>query len=355
VGAEGRRHASSLVTSAHAAPKVVVLGAGISGLLAARDLQQAGASVVVIDKARGVGGRLATRRLGEGVADHGAQFFTARTEAFAAELAGWLADGVAAPGFSGVLGAAGIVADDGELRYRGVPAMTGIAKHLARSLDVRLRHRATGIHHDGRRWHIDLDLGLAADTDGSGTDLLAADALVLTTPAPQLLELLDPAALDAVDRLALESIAYDPCIAVMVAVDAPDPLHLAPVGARRPSSEPLAWVADNQVKGISATPTITIHAGPETSRQLWDLTDEAVVEALTTPAGLDPASIQAASVQRWRYAHAAAWHPATHLALRTPVPAVVAGDAFGASGRVEGASISGLSAARHLGEQLALG
>ena len=42
----------------------IVVGAGISGLLAAHELRNAGWHVTVLDKGRGVGGRMATRRLG---------------------------------------------------------------------------------------------------------------------------------------------------------------------------------------------------------------------------------------------------------------------------------------------------
>ncbi len=56
------------------------------GLVAARRLSDArlggGADVVIVDKGRSVGGRLATRRIGSATVDHGAQFFTVRTPAF---------------------------------------------------------------------------------------------------------------------------------------------------------------------------------------------------------------------------------------------------------------------------------
>ena len=45
-------------------PVVVVVGAGIAGLTAARSLVESGAGVIVVDKSRGVGGRMATRRIG---------------------------------------------------------------------------------------------------------------------------------------------------------------------------------------------------------------------------------------------------------------------------------------------------
>ena len=61
----------------------VVIGAGIAGLCAAEQLVAAGRHVVVLDKARGIGGRMATRRVGAAVCDHGAQFFTVRGADFA--------------------------------------------------------------------------------------------------------------------------------------------------------------------------------------------------------------------------------------------------------------------------------
>jgi renalase len=74
---------------------ISIIGAGLSGLMAAHALTRAGARVTVLDKGRSVGGRLATRRIGGGHADHGAQFFTVRTSAFAAHVQEWVSDGVA--------------------------------------------------------------------------------------------------------------------------------------------------------------------------------------------------------------------------------------------------------------------
>lgn len=52
----------------------VVVGAGFSGLILAQRLKKAGQEVLVLDKAKSVGGRMATRRDGDATFDHGAQF-----------------------------------------------------------------------------------------------------------------------------------------------------------------------------------------------------------------------------------------------------------------------------------------
>ena len=51
--------------------EIAIVGAGIAGLSCARKLQQAGHEVIIVDKSRGLGGRLATRRLAGTHADHG--------------------------------------------------------------------------------------------------------------------------------------------------------------------------------------------------------------------------------------------------------------------------------------------
>lgn len=80
--------------------KVGVIGAGMAGLACAQALTGAGFGVVVIDKGRGAGGRMSSRRLatslGEVSFDHGAQYFTARTPEFVAQVRRWASDGTVA-------------------------------------------------------------------------------------------------------------------------------------------------------------------------------------------------------------------------------------------------------------------
>ena len=63
--------------------RVAIVGAGMSGLAAARALGERDVEVVVLEKARRPGGRLATAELAGGArADIGAQFFTVRSARF---------------------------------------------------------------------------------------------------------------------------------------------------------------------------------------------------------------------------------------------------------------------------------
>ena len=65
---------------------VLVIGSGMTGIACARKLHAAGLDVLVLDKGRGIGGRMATRRVevnGQTICfDHGAQYVTARATGF---------------------------------------------------------------------------------------------------------------------------------------------------------------------------------------------------------------------------------------------------------------------------------
>ena len=310
----------------------LVLGAGIAGLLAARTLRDAGWRVAVVDKGRGVGGRMATRRVGEARCDHGAQFFTCRDPAFAALVATWTAAGAATEWYRGV----GDPAAAGHARHRGVPGMTAVPKRLAADLDVRLGVRVVALAAGPDGW--------LAHLDGGGT--LAARGVVASAPVPQTLALLDAAgtALPAAVRAALDEVAYDPCLAVLARLARPS--GLAAPGAVPLDDGPLRWIADNQVKGVSAVPALTLHASVAFSREHFDAAEDVIVPALLAAARTH-ADIAVAEVQvhRWRYAEPTRGPAERCVASALPAPIVCCGDAFGAP-RVEGAALSGLAAGR---------
>lgn len=307
-------------------PDVLIVGAGLSGLAAARALRDHGVSTIVLDKGRGVGGRMATRRLSDGtIADHGAQFFTARDPRFFALVEQWLRAGEASEwsrGFEEPF--------DGHPRYRGVRSMNALAKQLATGLDVRLQTRVQRVH---RRAH-----GFEVECEGEGGALLRSAQVLLTAPVPQSLELYPEGANDV-----LRAIDYERCLAVMVRLARPSRLR-AP-GVKRFSSGPLAWIADNQKKGISAAPCLTIHAGAEFSLRHWDEDRRTVGHELLRLAGewIDGAVLDF-EVHGWRYATPLTVLPERCVTLSREPLALLAGDACGGP-RVEGAVLSGWAAA----------
>jgi renalase len=315
----------------------VVVGAGVSGLIAARHLSDS-CDVVVVDKGRKVGGRLASRRIGDATFDHGAQFITTHTPEFAEIVAGWERAGVAGPWFEGRIDPEGVVDPDGHTRFRGVATMRAIAEHLAEGLDVRDFTQVVAVERSDAGWRIRL---------GDDTTL-DADAVILTAPVPQSLALLAAGAvqLSADDTRALQAIRYDPCLAALVALDGPSGLD--DPGAINPSSGPIDWMADNQLKGASTVPAVTLHASADFSRTYWDASDEVVLTELLNAAGLSARPLaDQFHVQRWRFARPTTLHPERCLVALGLPPLVFAGDAFGGA-KVEGAALSGTAASDSL-------
>jgi predicted NAD/FAD-dependent oxidoreductase len=323
---------------------VVVIGAGISGLLAARILQSHGFSVKVLDKGRGVGGRMATRRTDQGVFDHGAQFFTVRDRRFGALVEAWREAGVVQPWANGFALPDGSSKNQDLTRYRGVSGMTAVPKHLAQDLDLQLRTRAISVHSEAEGWTVNTE----------ARESIRCRALILTPPVPQSLQLLaaGEVALPAQLRNSLEQIDYAPCLALLV--DLPQASRVPEPGGLWLSGEPVSWMADNQRKGVSSFPgaAVTIHAGPEFSRKHWDTSEPEVTKALLAAIepwlGSNPVRTQ---LHRWRYSQPLRTYPERCLTVTDPAPLAFAGDAFGGP-RVEGAALSGLAAGDKLAEIL---
>lgn len=309
----------------------LIIGAGISGLTTACQLRRHGFSVTLLDKGRGVGGRMATRRWDNAQLDHGAQYFSARDPRFQAETHQWLRLGLVREWFT----------VDGEPRYFAPRGMSSIPKHLAASLDIHTATRVTALRPHSAGWLVTTDTGAEWQ----------ASAVVLTAPVPQSLALcsafqheLPPAAL-----ITLHSLRYDPCLALLVRLHASSAIP-AP-GCLRLSSDVLAWAADNSQKGISPPApgaALTLHATPAFSATHWDSPQDDVASAMLAAA--QPflgSSVAAWQLHRWRFAQP---NPALNsgcLRVDAPAPLVFSGDAFSAP-RIEGAYLSGLAAAHAL-------
>jgi predicted NAD/FAD-dependent oxidoreductase len=310
---------------------VLVVGAGISGLAAARRLQAAGRRVTVVDKGRSVGGRLATRRISGARVDHGAQFFTQRGPEMAALL-----DELRAAG-SVHTWCRGFAEPDGHPRYVMAEGMTALAKHLARDLtDVQVGRPVERVERRDSGWSLHLDDGTC----------LTGVAVLLTAPLPQSLELLDRGGveLDAGIRPELDAIDYDAALAVLVVLDGPS--ALPPPGAVQLDRGPFTFVADNRAKGISPRPALTLHTSPEVAARRWDEDDAALLEDLLDAAApwIGDAGVVEAQLKRWRYAAPRrTWPEPCCVAVDGVEPLVFAGDAFDGP-RIEGAYRSGLAA-----------
>ena len=172
----------------------------MAGIACARRLRSAGINARLIDKGRGIGGRVATRRAnvdGKQLSfDHGTQYLdqSEDTAMIAALTPGAVAPWAISPDHK---------------RLVGTPEMTSLPKALAQGLDVTLNTRVTHLIERDTYWDIETDQGATR-----------ASHLVITTPAPQIAPLIGTTH-PLVERVSLAQMA--PCLTLMAGFDADTP------------------------------------------------------------------------------------------------------------------------------------
>lgn len=305
---------------------VLVLGSGVAGLTAARELQGRGVHAAVLDKGRRPGGRMATRELPGGRrADHGAQFFTVRGEELGERLRGWLAAGAAS------LWCNGFQRPDGHPRYAAPGGMAALAEHLASGLDVRQSVHVRSLRRRAGVWRADWAAAHGVPAGGAH-----APRVIVTAPLPQARALLDGED--------VPPLAYEPVVALLLGLDAAGAVP-APGGVQLRDDPTWTWVADNAAKGASPLPSLTLHTRSDLAHTLLECDPPEVLERLLGAA--EPwtggARVVSAQTHGWRYATPRETLPGRCLPLAGG-SAILAGDAF-AGARVEGALLSGLAAA----------
>ncbi len=318
--------------------QVAIVGAGIAGLACARRLNAAGADVRVFDKARGPGGRLATRRGDGWQADIGAQYFTVRDTAFAEAVAAWAEAGAVARWAAAPvrLERGSVTAsDDGRARWVGVPRMSALTRHLAEGLDVAHGRRIDAIEH-GADWRL---------RDHEGSTHGPFDTVAVALPAPQAAPLLRPAAPALADRA--DAIFMNGCCAAVPALDQPGPAFDAAFVA----DHPLRWIARDASKpGRDDSATWVAHAAPDWSDPRLDWAPTTALPALVSlfadATGLATEAVRGLAAHKWRYSQSPVPDAASFLFDAT--------SGIGACGdwcngnRVEGAWTSGHHLAGHL-------
>ncbi len=330
---------------------VIVVGAGLAGLAAARDLQNAGFSVVVLEKSRGVGGRCATKRLpvGDSMAriDHGAQFFTARGEKLQKLVIKLEYSGVVQAWTRGfpkltVRGLEPRAA--GHTRYVCKDGMNALAKAFVEDaeglpLEVVPNALVSAVFPSHLGWSAVLENG----------EIYQARSLIVNAPAPQALALtrssLQPQTLQA-----LENVQFNPCWALMIALETQPDISWQGLEIEH---DVLEWAAlDSSKRNAGSLPTLVLHATADWSQTHLEQSPEVVAAPMLKAAQrllgdwVKPAAMLA---HRWRYAKPSLTHPEPFLAQDN---LVFCGDWCTSNhSRIEAALESGWSAAKHLLEQ----
>ncbi len=320
-------------------PRVAVVGAGISGLACARVLHDHGVPVVVFDAATEPGGRSRGRAWGGASIDPGAQFFTARAEAFRRHVESWVCDGVVTPWTARFA-----ELDGGDLRattprhprYVGCGDMGALARHLATGLDLRPGQAVEALVPVEGGWRLSLGDGPPEHADRVVLALPPAEARPLLSAAPGSRAMTDEA--DGAEMV--------PCAGLLLRFDAPPPVAFDAVRVR--GDGPLAWLArDSSKPGRAPGARWVAHATPAWSaahrHRPDDHTQAALLEAVC--ATLGAAAPAQAQLVRWSAARPRADHPpGPPCRMADDGRLGLCGDWLGGA-RVEGAWRSGVALA----------
>jgi predicted NAD/FAD-dependent oxidoreductase len=340
--------------------KIAVVGAGISGLSAGRELANAGHEVLVFEKSGGYGGRLATRYAGKDQSqklDHGVPFFTAEKPEFKKFieelkekniLTTW--DG----NFAERDKAGRITSSEiGNQYYIATGGMNKIGKYLGRNLDIRLNEKVGGLTHIGenrtkkRSWMLNFP---TARTE-------SADAVIIAAPARQAYAMLNTT-IDEIETLKLvreiDEVEYESQYSLMVGFEKND---IPDWNALECDDEIINWISNESTKRSINANNLVIHTTSAFAKKhLYtdrDKIKETILDQLSTILGGWAALPDWSQLHLWRYSRAINPLPYDYMEIKgNDTPLALVGSYMNGNS-VESAYLSGLQLGRHWVEQFA--
>jgi len=345
--------------------EVAIVGAGLAGLIAAQRLHQSGYQVIVLEKSRGLGGRVATRRLPETSADHGLPYLSSLGPLShqwlsrlhdRGDLHCWLT-ALHQWDASGSLTARSLPPD--QQGYIAVEGMSTIAHSLAEGLTIWRNRQVVAMAWENSVWRITLASGrYPSDLPLS----LIAKALLLAIPAPQAYDLISPLIAEGLvpeDLAVLAQVTYQPCLTTIVgypnlAAEMSLPWRTVAFSDHADLALTL-W--DSSKRSQTSATLLVLHSTPTFAAAHLEAADlqlpgRLLIQAAAQTLGSwinDPAWVQ---VHRWRYARPDQTLAVPYLASTAPGLLVCGGDWCGGQG-VESALASGFAAAGWVNQQLA--
>ena len=303
----------------------IIVGAGLSGLIAAHRLQQNGKKVLLLEKSKGLGGRMATRRDENATFDHGAQFFkVSRQYEEPKNYLGFIEDSCKKnwlqPWFE----------NEKSLYLAAQGGLTTLAKNLALGLEIKKEQKVVKITQHSASLEVACESG----------QQFVCDQLILSAPLPQSLELLKASQISYDSQL--EAVVYAKALIGL--------LELAENWSKAPYlesvNENIFSISEQKSKAVSSATALTLTMSPAFSETHFAKSDDEILiliqKAFSEWAQSQGLSlkIQKSQAKKWRYSHPLQKLNTLSLALSQSPRIHLIGDAFGGSS-LKGAFLSG--------------
>ena len=306
--------------------KIAIIGTGLSAIFSAIHLRKnTDLEINLFDKARGLGGRLATRRAEGGKFDHGAQYFSIERINNLPEIQMLINEGV----INNI--------EDKDI-YFSPDGMTNIAKKLLIDFNIFKEHKLVSIDKENENYKLFFENGSTFNSD----------YIIMSCPMPQSLEILNKSKIDYDNNLikALEDLNYFPCIVVMIKSEIKLSNLDKHIGTDVDSKN-ISWIGDNYGKKVSSIENYyTIQCSPEFSYENFDNEyDETNKKLKHEMEKIFGSNYQILSNHKWRYSIPKNFYQGDNsLVINKKDFLGLCGDIF-TNGRFDGAITSGLSIA----------
>lgn len=315
--------------------KIAIIGAGISGLTVAKELAKLN-EIVVFDKSRGIGGRMATRRVDGYHFDHGAQFFTAKSEEFKELCQKAKSDRIIEEWncnfveiIENKINKKWQFGND-KAHFVAKPQMNSLCKYMGKDLNILTAKQIASVNFDNNKWSLKtLENEIFEDFD----------YLILAIPSHQAVNLI-PANFKYFDIVA--NIKMSGCFTLMLGFY--EDINFEFDAALVKESN-ISWISVNsskpeRPKGLSLVVNSSNKWADENIEEDLEIVKEKMITSLKKIIDFDFKNINYQNIHRWRYANADLRQGDKSL-FDQNLNLGICGD-YLISGRVENAFLSGL-------------
>ena len=315
---------------------IIIIGSGIAGLSAANYLSSKKFNVTVLDKGKYPGGRISTRRGEDFIFNHGAQFFTAKSNEFKKICNRAVNDNVLVNWV-----------DSKTNRFIGNPDMREFSLWLSQNLTIFQENVVE---------RLDYNEQFIVNTNKKK---FTCDGLIITAPSSQTASLIKN--LDETFHELIEKVEYFPCWCVMLSLR---DMSLKNFHINEKSI--FNWIVseNNKIKNQLNHNCLTIHTNERFSVENLDETKEVtldkIVQEFTEIYQVKTQDIIYKNIHRWRYAKVKKPFPQEENKISKKIPFGIAGDwcppsqdkHYNGNGqRVEDAYLSGIECSKSLIKQ----
>lgn len=305
----------------------IIIGAGISGLTLASRLREQGKNFIILEKSKGVGGRIATRRDHDCTYDHGAQFVRVSPSKHPLGPEFLDIDKKGKNWFS----------SEGYDHLIFPGGMTQFPKSLAKNAEIKLNEKLSLIE--------ELPDALILTTEQGMT--YRTQKLYLTCPLPQSLALLTDSSISYPPYL--NDLKYAPALVGLFRVFSFNP-DLMDFKYRQDISHEIFSISNQKSKEVSDNLAFTAVMQPSWSENYFLQSESQTLqmlatlfkEALSQFCPKDEFVIMRSQLKKWRFSHPLQQLGTPFLALNANSRLVLLGDAFG-GGSITGAMRSALA------------